>query len=390
MLHINFFRPHKLRSIIYSPSTGGVILILASALAIVMANTHWQHEIHIKLHDVLFLRMSITHWINDGLMSIFFLSVGLEIKEELSEGQLSHWGARALPGVAALGGMIVPALIFTTFNLNNSQTLKGWAIPSATDIAFALTAITLLGKHVPTSLRTFLTTLAIIDDLGAILIIACFYTQSIEWSMLSGAAMSLLVLMVFNRLNVQTLTPYLLVGVILWYCMSSSGLHATLAGALMAFCIPIKNKKKTGVKSPLHLLKTILTPCIVLLVLPLFGFANAGITLDTTALHHALAPISLGITLGLLVGKPLGIFGMSWVAIKLHIAPMPYGASWLTLLATAMLCGIGFTMSLFIGGLAYGSSLEYLDEVKIGVLAGSLLSTLLGVIFFRVLISRSS
>ncbi|WP_414499979.1 Na+/H+ antiporter NhaA [Zymobacter sp. IVIA_12111.31 C1] len=369
------------KALIYHPTTGGIVLIIASLIAILLANSPWQSDVQSLLHHPVMGR-SVAHWINDGLMSVFFLGVGLEIKAELCEGQLARWGARALPGLAALGGMVVPALVFALFNAHQPQTLKGWAIPSATDIAFALTVITLLGKRVPASLRTFLAALAIIDDLGAIVIIACFYTQSLAWGMLAGAGGAFAVLIVFNRLGIRALLPYLLVGGVLWYCMAGSGLHATLAGVLLALCIP-RTAVAEGRASPLHRLSHALTPWIALLVLPLFGLANAGVTLSPAVLHHLLSPVPLGVMLGLLIGKPLGIFGMTWLTIRLRIAPMPAEARWSTLLATAMLCGIGFTMSLFIGGLAYASSPEYLDEVKIGVLAGSLLSTLLGVVAFR-------
>lgn len=370
-------------SLISHPSTGGIVLIMASLAAILLANSPWHDSVQAVLHYPL-LGHALTHWINDGLMSLFFLGVGLEIKGELCTGQLSRWGSRALPGLAALGGMVAPALIFALLNAEQPQTLKGWAIPSATDIAFALTVITLLGKRVPASLRTFLAALAIIDDLGAIVIIACFYTESIAWEMLAGAGGALMVLVMFNRLGVRMLLPYLLVGGVLWFCMAGSGIHATLAGVLLAFCIPLDHTV-AATSSPLHRLEHGLTPWVALLVLPLFGLTNAGVILNAGSLSLLLSPIALGVALGLLIGKPLGIFSMVWLAVRLRIASMPHGACWPTLLATAMLCGIGFTMSLFIGELAYMGTPEYLDEVKIGVLVGSLCSTLLGIITFRVL-----
>lgn len=369
------------KSLLCHPSTGGLVLIGASLIAILLANSAWQENVQTGLHCLLWGR-SVTHWINDGLMSIFFLSVGLEIKEELCEGQLSSWGARALPGLAALGGMVMPALIFVAFNTHQPRALTGWAIPSATDIAFSLTVISLLGKRVPPSLRTFLAALAIIDDLGAIIIIACFYTQSLDWGMLGLALVALVTLIGFNRLKIQALFPYLLAGSALWYCMAGSGLHATLAGVLLALCIPLRPASSHRI-SPLHRLNQTISPWVALVILPLFGFANAGITLSAAVLQHLQSSITLGIIFGLLVGKPLGIFCMTWLTLRLRMAPMPAGARWSTLLATAMLCGIGFTMSLFIGGLAYATP-DYLDEVKIGVLTGSLLSTAAGIIVFRI------
>ena len=379
-------RRQRYIALIHHPSAGGIVLIVASFIAILAANSPWQTEVQASLHYPV-LGHSLIHWINDGLMSLFFLGVGLEIKEELCEGALSQWGARALPGLAALGGMAVPALVFAMCNAHQPHTLQGWAIPSATDIAFALTVITLLGKRVPASLRTFLAALAIIDDLGAIVIIACFYTQSLAWGMLGGAIAALAVLIAFNRLGVRALLPYLVMGAALWYFMAGSGLHATLAGVLLAFCIPLKRSSASS--SPLHRLNHALTPVIALLVLPLFGLANAGVSLSAHSLEHLSSPITLGVILGLVVGKPIGVFGMTWLALRLRIAAMPKGANGSLLLATAMLCGIGFTMSLFIGGLAYAQRPEYLDEVKIGVLIGSLLSTAVGVMMFRRLASSA-
>ena len=373
-------RRQRCAMLIQHPSAGGIVLIVASLIAILAANSRWQAEVQASLHHLIF-GYPLAHWINDGVMSLFFLGVGLDIKEELCEGALSQWGARALPGLAALGGMAAPALVFAMCNVRQPHTLQGWAIPSATDIAFALTVITLLGKCVPASLRTFLAALAIIDDVGAIVIIACFYTQSLAWGMLGGAVAALAVLVAFNRLGVRTLLPYLVVGAALWYCMAGSGLHATLAGVLLAFCIPLKRRNASS--SPLHRLNHALAPVIALFVLPLFGLANAGVSLSTQSLQHFSSPVTLGVMLGLTVGKPVGVFGMTWLALRLRIAAMPEGANGLLLLATAMLCGIGFTMSLFIGGLAYAQRPEYLDEVKIGVLAGSLFSTVVGVMLFR-------
>lgn len=373
-------RRQRYAVIIRHPSAGGIVLIVASLIAILAANSRWQAEVQASLHHPI-LGHSLAHWINDGAMSLFFLGVGLDIKEELCGGALSQWGARALPGLAALGGMAVPALVFAMCNAHQPHTLQGWAIPSATDIAFALTVITLLGKCVPASLRTFLAALAIIDDLGAIVIIACFYTQSLAWGMLGGAIAALAVLIAFNRLGVRTLLPYLLVGAALWYCMAGSGLHATLAGVLLAFCIPLKRSNASS--SPLHRLNHALAPVIALFVLPLFGLANAGVSLSTFSFQHLSSTVTLGVMLGLAVGKPVGVFGMTWLTLRLRIAAMPKGANGFLLLATAMLCGIGFTMSLFIGGLAYAQRPEYLDEVKIGVFVGSLLSTAVGVMMFR-------
>ena len=366
-----------LNRFVAAEAAGGVVLMVAAAIALIVANSPLAEGYFVSLHWYVG-GLSLGHWINDGLMAIFFLLVGLEIKREMAVGQLASWGDRALPGLAALGGMLVPALLYALVNRHDPQTLSGWAIPAATDIAFALGVLSLLGSRVPVSLKVFLSALAILDDLGAVLIIALFYTSDLSSSMLLAAAGLVAVLFVLNRLKVTALLPYLLVGALLWFCMLRSGIHATLAGVILALFIPLGDTEADDA-SPLLRLESALHPWVAFLIVPLFGFANAGVSLAGMSPANLLDPVPLGVTLGLFLGKQIGISLMAVLAIRSGLARLPEGASWLQLYGVALLCGIGFTMSLFIGALAFPGAPFLVDEVKIGVLLGSLLSALAGV-----------
>lgn len=358
-------------------AAGGLILMAAALLALIVANSPWADTYFAALH-VQFVGLSIEHWINDGLMAIFFMLVGLEIKREMLVGQLSSWSQRALPGFAALGGMLIPALIYIAVNWGNSETLGGWAIPAATDIAFALGVLSLLGKRVPISLKIFLSALAILDDLGAVLIIALFYTSGLSVSMLLASLAVIVLLVALNRFGVTRLLPYLVAGGLLWFFMLQSGIHATLAGVVLALCIPLGNPNQES-KSPLLHLEEKLHPWVAFAVVPIFGFANAGVSLAGISPSNLIDPVPLGVTLGLLLGKQIGVFGLSALAIRVGLAKLPEECGWLQLYGVALLCGIGFTMSLFIGALAFPGSAHLVDEVKVGVLMGSVLSAILGV-----------
>ncbi|KWT03276.1 Na+/H+ antiporter NhaA [Pseudomonas amygdali] len=362
-------------------AAGGLILMAAALAALIVANSPLADSYFAALHTVL-AGMSVAHWINDGLMAIFFMLVGLEIKREMLAGQLASWSQRALPGFAALGGMVVPALIYVAFNWGQPDTIGGWAIPAATDIAFALGVLSLLGKRVPLSLKIFLSALAILDDLGAVLIIALFYTSDLSIPMLLAALGSIAVLVALNRLGVKKLLPYLIVGALLWFFMLQSGIHATLAGVALALCIPL-GKPAEEASSPLLHLEEKLHPWVAFAVVPVFGFANAGVSLSGITADKLLGPVPLGVALGLLIGKQVGIFALAALAIRAGLARLPDGSNWGQLYGVAALCGIGFTMSLFIGALAFPGAPELVYEVKVGVLIGSVLSALLGVVVLR-------
>lgn len=359
-------------------SAGGLILMAAALAALIVANSPLSATYFSALHSKL-LGLSIEHWINDGLMAIFFMLVGLEIKREMLVGQLSSWSQRALPGFAALGGMLVPALIYIAVNWGNRETLGGWAIPAATDIAFALGVLSLLGKRVPVSLKIFLSALAIIDDLGAVLIIAIFYTTGLSVGMLLASLAVIAVLVILNRCGVKRLLPYLIAGALLWFFMLQSGIHATLAGVILALCIPLGDSSNEQ-QSPLLYLEEKLHPWVAFAVVPIFGFANAGVSLAGVSPHNLIDPVPLGVALGLLVGKQIGVFGLAALAIRAGWAKLPEHSGWAQLYGIALLCGIGFTMSLFIGALAFPGNPLLVDEVKIGVLLGSVLSAVLGVV----------
>jgi Na+:H+ antiporter, NhaA family len=365
-----------------SEAAGGIVLMVVAVLAMIVANSPLSATYFGTLKSYVG-GLSVQHWINDALMAIFFLLVGLEIKREVLTGQLSTWSQRVLPGIAALGGVFVPALIYVYFNQATPETLRGWAIPMATDIAFALGVLALLGSRVPVSLKILLTAIAIIDDLIAVIVIALFYTAELNLLMLGGALAGLGVLFVLNRLKVKSLWVYLPIGAVIWYLVLKSGVHATLAGVMVAMFIPLKTNKAEGEDphSPLIKLEHAIHKPVAFLIIPIFGFANAGVALSGFKPEFLLDPVPLGVALGLFVGKQTGIFLACFLAIKSGIAKMPEGANWMQLYGLGLLCGIGFTMSLFIGSLAFAGVPLLQNEVKIGVLLGSTLSGIVGFIW---------
>jgi Na+:H+ antiporter, NhaA family len=373
-----------LRTFLDNSASGGLVLMGAAALALIVANSPLAPTYFSVLHAYLG-PLSTSHWINDALMALFFLLVGLEIKREILDGQLATWGRRILPGIAAAGGMAVPALMFLAFNWGDPATVRGWAIPSATDIAFALGVLALLGSRVPTSLKVFLTALAILDDLGAVVIIALFYTSDLSTLHLLLAAGMTAFLVAMNRLGVIRLAPYLLFGAVLWFFVLRSGVHATIAGVVLALTIPLAPSPGSpdAAGSPLHRLEHALHAPVTFLVVPIFGFANAGVSFSGLTADALLDHLTLGVALGLVVGKLVGVFGSSWIVIRLGLADVPMGAGKLQMLGVSLLCGIGFTMSLFIGLLAFANDPRLQDEVKIGILAGSLTAGILGWLVLR-------
>ncbi|MGO4400666.1 Na+/H+ antiporter NhaA [Achromobacter sp. PAB15] len=385
-------RPSFLQAFLRSEALGGYVLMAAALAALIIANSPaaplYFDVLGSKLGfqaGPIVLRETVLHWINDGLMAVFFLLVGLEIKREVLDGQLRGVSRIVLPGIAALGGMVAPALIYVLINIGSPETLRGWAIPAATDIAFALGILALLGSRVPTSLKIFLTALAILDDLGAIIIIALFYTAQLKVVALAMAGALLVCLFCLNRAGVTRLTPYLLIGAVLWYFVLKSGVHATLAGVALALTIPLspRNAGKPGAHSPLHDLEHALHKPVALLIVPIFGFANAGVSFAGMGLASLAQPVPMGVALGLFLGKQLGVFGFAWLAIKAGVASLPRHATFTQLYGIALLCGIGFTMSLFIGALAFTDAAS-VDATKIGVLAGSLASGLIGFLLLRI------
>lgn len=368
------------REFLDSEASGGIVLMVAAVIALLVANsplsTYYFDALHAYIGP-----LSLSHWINDGLMAIFFLLVGAEIKREMLDGQLSTWPRRILPGIAAAGGMAFPALIYIAFNYDQPETIRGWAIPTATDIAFALGVLSLLGNRVPASLKVFLTALAIIDDLGAVIIIALFYTSGLSLAYL-GAALAILVLLIaMNRFGVTRLWLYLAIGAVLWFVVLKSGVHATLAGVALALTIPLR--RAPGIAhdlevSPLHRLEHLLHGFVPFIVIPIFGFANAGVSFAGMSLGDLAEPLTLGVALGLILGKLVGVFGTAYLAIRTGIAAMPANSGWSHLLGVALLCGIGFTMSLFIGLLAFADSEILQEKVKIGILSGSFAAAILG------------
>jgi NhaA family Na+:H+ antiporter len=365
-------------------AAGGLLLIAAAALALIINNSplSWLYNGLLEVPVVaqigaLKIAKPLLLWINDGLMALFFLLIGLEVKREVIQGHLSRASQIVLPGAAAIGGMVIPALVFWALNKDNPAAMSGWAIPMATDIAFALGVLALLGKRVPVSLKLFLMTLAIIDDLGAIIVIALFYSGELSNLYLALAAGSILSLIAMNRLGVVKLAPYLLVGLVLWICVLKSGVHATLAGVILAFCIPLKTAR--DVPSPLQQLEHALHPWVAYAILPLFAFANAGVSLTGVTMESFTHHVPMGIALGLLVGKMVGVFGLTWLAVKTGMAALPTGANWGQVLGVSILCGIGFTMSLFVGSLAFvpGQS-EFAGMDRMGILTGSILAALIG------------
>ncbi len=375
-----------LRAFLDNTASGGLILMGAAALAILVANSPLAST-YFGVLSTYVGPLSVSHWINDALMALFFLLVGLEIKREVLDGQLGSWSRRILPGVAALGGMAAPAAIFLAFNWSDPVAARGWAIPSATDIAFSLGVLSLLGDRVPTSLKLFLTALAIIDDLGAVIIIALFYTGDLSMLYLALAAVVAAMLFAMNRLGVVRIVPYLLLGVVLWFFVFKSGVHATIAGVLLALTIPLRPapaRPDDMVSSPLHQLEHGLQKWVTFLVIPVFGFANAGVSFAGLSLGVLGDPLTLGVALGLLVGKLVGVFGSAWLVIRSGLADMPIGAGVYQMVGISLLCGIGFTMSLFIGLLAFADYPVLQEEVKVGILCGSIAAGILGYAVLRV------
>ena len=382
-----------LRHFLAGEAGGAVLLILAAALAMVLANLpaagHFYHDlVHAQVGPTLTPKlgpMTVHLWINDGLMAIFFLVVGLEIKREFLDGGLSTWDRRRLPVLAAAAGMIFPAIVYLLVTASRPDLANGWAIPAATDIAFAIGVLALLGDRAPASLKLFLTAVAIVDDMGAVAIIALFYTQGLDLAALGGAAAVLALLYGLNRAGVKALLPYMIGFGLLWYLTLLSGVHATVAGVLAALTIPIRCTPGApdAEDSPLHRLEHAVHPWSAYAIIPLFGFVNAGLALNAEMFGLLFAPLSLGVALGLFVGKQLGIFGAIWAAVRLDIAERPSGASWTQIYGMALLCGIGFTMSLFIGALAFPGQALLVEEAKGGILMGSVLSALAGFAVLR-------
>jgi NhaA family Na+:H+ antiporter len=377
-------------------ASGGILLLVAAILAMLVVNSPLSGLYDSLLDTPVEVRLGqfeiakpLLLWINDGLMAIFFFLIGLEIKRELLAGELSEPSRVVLPVLAAIGGMAVPAVIYSVINWGDPVAMKGWAIPSATDIAFALGVLALLGSRVPSSLKLFLMTLAIIDDLGAIIIIAIFYTADLSISSLMVAVAALMVLTLLNRQGVVSLTPYLLVGLVCWAAVLKSGVHATLAGVLVAFFIPYK-KLPDEQETQLERLEHDLQPTVAFGILPLFAFANTGISLEGFSSDMFLHPVPLGIAMGLFFGNQIGVLGFSWIAIKSGIASMPTGTNFLQLYGVSLLCGIGFTMSLFISSLAFEQGgAEYLVDDRLGIISGSILSGIIGYLVLRYSLSRS-
>ncbi|AUX92334.1 Na+/H+ antiporter NhaA [Mixta gaviniae] len=370
-------------------ASGGIVLIVAAALAMLLANIDTTQHFYASLLAMpvefrfgdLHINKDMLLWINDALMAVFFLSIGLEVKREMVSGALASREKAIFPLIAALGGMLVPGLIFLLFNGGDEMTRSGWAIPTATDIAFALGVLALLGSRVPATLKIFLMALAIIDDLGAIVIIALFYTSDLSLLSLSVAAAAIVALALLNAFNVRRTSVYMVVGVVLWVAVLKSGVHATLAGVIVGFFIPLAEKE--GV-SPARALEHGLHPWVTWLILPLFAFANAGVALDGVSAGDLFSLLPLGIILGLFIGKPLGITLFCWLGIRLGVAKLPQGSSLFDIAAVGVLCGIGFTMSIFIASLAYGDlSAELIVLAKLGILCGSLISAVSGFLLLR-------
>ncbi len=381
-----------LRDFFESESAGGLLLIFAAILAMIVANSAFGETYHHAIHAVTgptlsdkLGPMTVHLWINDGLMAIFFLLVGLEIKREFVDGELASWDRRRLPMIAAAAGMAVPAILYMAIAGSTPGLAQGWAIPAATDIAFAMGVLALLGKRAPASLKLFLVTVAIVDDMGAVAIIALFYTAKINLVALGAAAALFGIMILLGRHGVKSLSVYLLLFAALWYATLLSGVHATIAGVIAAMAIPVERTPGApdSPTSPLHRLEHALHPWVAFAIVPLFGFANAGVDMRDLGIDQLFAPLPLGIAAGLFFGKQIGIFGSIWLAVKFGVAEKLRGATWLQIYAIAVLCGIGFTMSLFIGGLAFPGAPELIDEAKIGVLMGSLAAALTGFAILR-------
>ena len=377
-----------LRAFLKSEAAGGFLLIAAAAVAMVIANSRWAdgyyHFLHMQISPALSPKigpMTPHLWINDALMALFFMLVGLEIKREWVDGHLATWRDRRLPIIAAVAGMAMPALIYLAVTRADPALIRGWAIPAATDIAFAIAILALLGRRVPTALKLFLITVAIVDDMGAVAIIAIGYTEAISGPALMAALILIALMIGLNRAGVRAVTPYLIVAIFLWYAVLLSGIHATIAGVVAAMTVPVRITKAApdAADSTLHRIEHLLQKPVAYIIVPLFGFANAGVTLGGVS---PTAPLPLAIALGLLIGKQAGIFGSVWIAVKSGFAVKPSGASWAQIYGVALLCGIGFTMSLFIGGLAFSGQAQG-ESIKIGVLMGSVVSAVLGWVVLR-------
>ncbi len=382
---------------LHMEASGGILLGIAAILALIVANSslygyydHFLHEIYFRIgfDEVggsfdFEIKKSLLHWINDGFMAIFFFLVGLEIKREIKSGELSTRSRALLPALAAVGGMIIPALLYVYVNLDTPENLKGWAIPAATDIAFALGVLSLLGSRAPVRLKILLTAIAVIDDLGAILIIAFFYTADLQLEPLYFGAAALVGLALLNARCVTRTAPYVILGVILWIAVLKSGVHATLAGVTTALFIPVMCQKDPSI-TPCKTLEHALHPWVAFIILPIFAFANAGVPFDGMGFHSLFDPTTLGIILGLVVGKQIGIFSTLWLAIKTGLSPMPNGVNWVHLYGVSALCGIGFTMSLFIGGLAF-SDIEHQASIRLGILVASVISAVMGYAVLRLM-----
>jgi len=366
-------------------SAGGLLLMLAALLAVISANTPLSGYYSLLLDTPLAIRIGgfeiakpLLLWINDGLMAVFFFLVGLELKREMLEGELADKKNIILPGIGALGGMLLPAMIYIYFNRSDPIAMQGWAIPTATDIAFALGVLSLLGPRVPTSIKIFLTSLAIFDDIGAIVIIAVFYTAKISMIALLVVLCCIILLFIINRLRIESISLYILIGVVMWAAMLKSGVHATLAGVILAVFIPIRSHERPEY-SPLRSLESDLHSVVAFVVLPVFAFANSGIRILGIGVEQILHPVPIGIALGLFVGKQIGVFGLCWIAIRMRLTALPDSMSWQSLYGTAALCGIGFTMSLFIGSLAFEeTAVNSLFDERLGIILGSLLSGIIG------------
>lgn len=376
-------------------AAGGLVLLIAAIIALILSNTNLSNyyfsilNIHILIGTQNFgLDLSILHWINDALMAVFFFIVTLEIKREFIHGELSKPKQALLPIIGAVGGMAVPAIIYVVINFKTGYTLRGWAIPTATDIAFSIGVLSLLGSRIPISLKVFLTALAIIDDLGAIVIIAFFYSTELQYIYLLFMLTTFIILLILNKIGVKKFTPYLLIGLFLWYFTHGSGIHSTISGVLLATTIPHRDREKDY--SLLIKLENILSPYVAFGIMPLFALANAGVILKNTSIDTMLAPVPLGILCGLFFGKQIGVFLFSFLSVKLKIAEMPSNSNWIKFYSVGILTGIGFTMSLFVGNLAFADYSNNLDGVKIGVLAGSFMSAIVGYFMLLLVTKRNN
>jgi NhaA family Na+:H+ antiporter len=382
-------------------SAGGIVLFAAAVIAMVMANSSLSHYYDLILSTPVQVSVGplgidkpLLLWINDGLMAIFFFLVGLELKKEWLEGELQDKRNIILPGIGAIGGMAAPALVYLYFNYDNPVAVDGWAIPAATDIAFALGVLSLLGSRVPIALKIFLTSLAIFDDIGAIIIIALFYTSKISFTALIVVACCIPVLYIMNRRNVISHSPYILIGLIMWVATLKSGVHATLAGVVLAMFIPMRASKGSDYShtySPVKALEHDLHSVVAFFVLPVFAFANAGLSFDGIGIEEVMHSVPIGIALGLFLGKQIGIFSLCWLFIKLRLAQMPKGMTWSSLYGVSILCGIGFTMSLFIGSLAFdGDDVVRLFDERLGIIVGSLMSGIAGFFVLKFALTKQN